>query len=48
VRRLVEVHGGKLALHSSEGDVVAEINLPASLVPDSPAALSSSGSAARD
>jgi signal transduction histidine kinase len=48
VRRLVEVHGGKLALHSSDGDVVAEINLPASLVPDSPAALSSSGSAARD
>jgi signal transduction histidine kinase len=41
VRRLVEVHGGKLALYTSDGDVVAEINLPALLVPDSPAVLSS-------
>jgi signal transduction histidine kinase len=41
VRRLVEVHGGKLALHTSDGEIVAEINLPAQLVPDTPAALTS-------
>ncbi len=39
VRRLVEVHGGQLTIHSGEGVVTAEINLRASLVPDTPAAL---------
>lgn len=53
VRRLVEVHGGQLTLNTSDGDVVAEINLPALLVPDTPAPLtaqlsSSNGSAVRD
>lgn len=39
VRRLVEVHGGQLTLQSAEGSVTAEVNLRASLVPDTPAGL---------
>ena len=39
VRRLVEVHGGQLAIHAADGVVTAEINLRASLVPDTPAGL---------
>jgi signal transduction histidine kinase len=39
VRRLVEVHGGQVSLQSSDGNVTVEVNLPASLVPDSPAEL---------
>jgi signal transduction histidine kinase len=39
VRRLVEVHGGQLTLQSADGMVTAEVNLRASLVPDTPAEL---------
>jgi signal transduction histidine kinase len=39
VRRLIEVHGGQLTLQSADAVVTAEVNIHASLVPDSPAAL---------
>jgi signal transduction histidine kinase len=39
VRRLVEVHGGQLTLTSSEGSVTVEVNIRASVVPDSPGSL---------
>jgi signal transduction histidine kinase len=37
VRRLVEVHGGQLALHSHEGTVTAEVNVRAAVPADSSA-----------
>jgi signal transduction histidine kinase len=39
VRRLVEVHGGKLALHSHEGTITAEVNVRAALPAGNPAPL---------
>ena len=36
VRRLVEVHGGQLTLHSTEGTRDGRGEHPASVVPDSP------------
>jgi signal transduction histidine kinase len=39
VRRLVEVHGGQLTLTSGEGSITVEVNIRASVVPDSPGSL---------
>ncbi|HSP38751.1 MAG TPA: HAMP domain-containing sensor histidine kinase [Frankiaceae bacterium] len=34
VRRLIEVHGGQLSLHATDGTVTAEVNVRASVLPD--------------